>query len=95
MSDGSMNPALFLDLEIVNELGLHARSAAQIVKLAQKAGSGVWLEKDEERVDAKQVVDILTLAAGKGDQVRVCIDDIRDRDILDNIARLIRDGFRE
>ena len=86
---------MFQDLVIVNELGLHARSAASLAKIAQQAQSGVWLEKDDERVDAKQVIDILTLAAAKGDQVRIAIDHSQDRETLDRIARLIEDGFGE
>lgn len=95
MSNGTMNQHLFRDLVIVNELGMHARSAAKLAKLAQQAQSGVWLEKDDERVDAKQVIDILTLAAAKGDQVRIKIDQSQDQETLDRIAQLIKDGFGE
>jgi len=95
MSNSTMNQQLFQDLVIVNELGLHARSAAKLAKLAQQAQSGVWLEKDNERVDAKEVIDILTLAAAKGDQVRITIDHSRDRETLDRIAQLIEAGFGE
>ena len=95
MSNSTMSQHLFQDLVIVNELGLHARSAAKLAKLAQQAHSGVWLEKDDERVDAKQVIDILTLAAAKGDQVRITIDHSRDRETLDRITLLIKDGFGE
>jgi phosphocarrier protein len=95
MSKSTMSQHLFQDLVIVNELGLHARSAAKLAKLAQQAHGGVWLEKDDERVDAKQVIDILTLAAAKGDQVRITIDHSRDRETLDLITLLIKDGFGE
>lgn len=95
MSNSTMNQQLFQDLVIVNELGLHARSAAKLAKLAQQAQNGVWLEKDDERVDAKEVIDILTLAAAKGDQVRITIDHSRDRKTLDRIAQLIEAGFGE
>lgn len=95
MSNGTMNQHLFRDLVIVNELGMHARSAAKLAKLAQQAQSGVWLERDDERVDAKQVIDILTLAAAKGDQVRIKIDQSQDQETLDRIAQLIKDGFGE
>jgi phosphocarrier protein len=95
MSNSTMDQHLFQDLVIVNELGLHARSAAKLAKLAQQARKGVWLEKDEERIDAKEVIDILTLAAAKGDQVRITIDHSQDRETLERIARLIQDGFGE
>jgi len=54
------------DVTVVNELGLHARSAGKIAKLAGDAVSKVWVQKDEERVDAGSILDILTLACEKG-----------------------------
>ena len=80
---------------IVNDLGLHARAAAKIAKSAQSASGRVWLQFGQEQVDAKQVIDILTLAAAKGDQVQVIIEADADMDILDQIAALISDGFGE
>ena len=90
-----MTQPLYRNLTIVNELGLHARSAAKLALIAQQAGGGVWLEKAEERVDAKQIIDVLMLAAAKGDIIRLTIDDARDLDILDNIVHLVEDGFGE
>jgi phosphocarrier protein len=86
---------LYRDLVVVNELGLHARSAAKIAQVAAQAQHGVWLEKDADRVDAKQVIDILTLAAMKGDTVRLLIDAPGDEDILDQIDQLFINGFGE
>lgn len=86
---------LYRDLVIRNELGLHARAAAKVAKTAQLAHKGVWLQCGEERADAKQVIDILTLAAGKGDRVRVDIETPDDLDTLDRIAELFAGGFGE
>lgn len=87
--------ALYRDLEIVNELGLHARSAAKLAKTAQQADKGVWLQSDDEEVDAKQVIDILTLGAGQGDRVRIRIDAEADLAVLDQIKELFNSGFGE
>ncbi len=80
---------------IVNELGLHARSAALISKIAQDATSNVWITKDGNRVDASSVVDILTLACEKESKITIEIDDPSDTRILNNIQRLIESGFGE
>ena len=80
---------------IVNELGLHARSAALISKIAQKAASNVWITKDGNRVDASSVVDILTLACEKESKITIEIEDPSDTNILNNIQRLIESGFGE
>jgi phosphocarrier protein HPr len=80
---------------IVNELGLHARSAAKIAELAQNSKAAVWVKKDAEKADASSIVDILTLACEKGSKITLIIEDKADRPILANIANLIETGFGE
>lgn len=80
---------------VVNELGLHARSAAKLAKLAQQAAGPVWLVKDDDRVDAKQVIDILSLAAAQGDTLRVIIASSSDMSVLEQIVTLFNRGFEE
>jgi phosphocarrier protein HPr len=80
---------------IVNELGLHARSAAQIAHIAREARSRVWIKKEDEIVDASEVIDILTLACGKGTAITLKIENLTDKKILDRIAALVEMGFRE
>jgi phosphocarrier protein HPr len=87
--------SLYRDLVILNELGLHARAAAKLAKTAQMAHKGVWLKCGDARADAKQVIDILTLAAAKGDHVRVDIETPDDLETLERIAELFAGGFGE
>jgi phosphocarrier protein HPr len=82
-------------LRIVNDLGLHARSAAKLAKLAAEAGGGVWIMKNGDSADATSVLDILTLACPKGCKITVSIDDEADIKTLERIEELIRAGFGE
>ena len=91
----SIPEPLWRDATIVNELGLHARSAAKLAKLAQQAAGSVWLQTGLERIDAKQILDILTLAAGKGDRVQIGIETPADLAVLERIVALFADGFGE
>lgn len=91
----STGDPLWRDMVIVNELGLHARAAAKLAKAAQQAGGRVWLQAGPERVDAKQVIDILTLAAGQGNTIRIQVENPSDGPILDHIAELFAGGFGE
>ncbi|MCJ8499513.1 HPr family phosphocarrier protein [Desulfatitalea alkaliphila] len=86
---------LLREVVIVNALGLHARSAAKLAKIAQKADKGVWLHHGDEQVDAKEVIDILTLGAARGDRLQIRIDAPADRDTLDQIVALVNSGFGE
>ncbi len=83
------------DVIIINELGLHARSAAGIAKIAQNAKSKVWIIKDGQKVDASSIIDILTLACTKGSKITLKIDNRSDNDVLDAIVELAERGFEE
>jgi phosphocarrier protein HPr len=80
---------------IVNELGLHARSAAQIAKIAGTGTANVWLKKGDNIADAASIIDILTLACEKGTRITILIEDWADIDILNDIADLVESGFGE
>jgi phosphocarrier protein HPr len=83
------------EVVIVNELGLHARSAAKIAAIASHAESQVYISRDGETVDAKSIIDMLTLACGKGMRITITIDSGTDAGILTEIAELVEDGFGE
>lgn len=90
-----MNNIILKNAIIINELGMHARPAVKIAKIAARAVSGVWLTKDGEAVDATSIIDILTLGCAKGDSIGVKIDNPADTDILNRITGLIENGFEE
>ncbi len=83
------------DLTIPNELGLHARAAAKVARLAEQARAGVFVIKDGQEADATSILDIIGLYCPCGTEVTVRITDPDDREILNRIARLIEAGFGE
>jgi len=83
------------EVTIINELGLHARAAAKIAALAQKAGSTIWILKGKEKVDASSILDILTLICPKGTKITLTAEKKSDYKILDEIAALVERGFGE
>ena len=80
---------------IKNELGLHARSAAQIAHIAGNSTANVWLKKEDKMADASSIIDILTLACGKGTKITIIIEDWADINILNAIVDLVDSGFGE
>ena len=80
---------------IKNKLGLHARSAAQIAEIAKNSKGNVWVMKNEEKADASNIMDILTLVCEKGTKIRIIIEDTADSDILNAIVALVDNGFGE
>ncbi len=89
------NFTLVKKLTIVNELGLHARSAAKIAEVARNAKHKVWVTCEGEKVDAASIIDILTLGAARGSQIEIRIEHADDAVVLNAIARLVASGFGE
>ena len=81
--------------EIINALGLHARAAAQLVKVANRYKSEVWLEFEGQRVNAKSIMGVLMLAAAQGSQVKVTCTGADAEPCLKDIQKLIADRFGE
>jgi len=80
---------------IINELGLHARAAAKIAKLAIQAEGIIWILKDSDKVDASSIIDILTLGCSKGTAITFTTDNESDLDVLNDIVMLVEKGFGE
>lgn len=80
---------------ITNELGLHARAAAKIAKLAMQAEETIWIIKESEKVDASSIIDILTLGCSKGTMITFATDNESDLGVLNDIIILVEKGFGE
>lgn len=80
---------------IVNELGLHARAAAKLVKLASRFESAVRLRRDEQAVDAKSIMAVMMLAAGKGVRVEIEANGLDADEVVSELEALIQDRFGE
>ena len=63
---GQSSPQVKTTVVINDALGLHARPAARIAQAAQKFESSITLHYEDMTVDAKSILDILTLAAENG-----------------------------
>jgi phosphocarrier protein len=83
------------DVEIVNKLGLHARAAAKLTQLASKYSSNVMLSRSGRKVNAKSIMGVMMLAAGKGARVTLEIDGPDETEAIDAITALIADCFGE
>lgn len=92
---GPRHEKLSKKLVIINELGLHARSAAMIADLARQAKSKVWVAKEGTKANAASILDILTLACEKGTRIDISIEDKTDLNILEEIEKLVKRGFEE
>ncbi len=80
---------------IINELGIHARSAAMIVDVSSRYKSKMYLEKNGSEVNAKSILGILTLGCPKGSQVIVRAEGSDAEEAVQALGKLIDNKFGE
>lgn len=84
-------------VRIENELGLHARAAAKLVKLTAQFQSEVKLGKVNSRqeIDGKSILGILLLAASRGTALQVRVEGSDEKAAMEAIVRLVESKFGE
>jgi phosphocarrier protein HPr len=83
------------EVEIVNKLGLHARASAKLTQLAAKFASDVQISRNGRKVNAKSIMGVMMLAAGKGAKVTIEIDGPDEEEAMAALVALIGDCFGE
>lgn len=81
--------------KIVNKLGLHARASALLVKTTSQFKSEITVTKDDETVNGKSIMGILTLAAAQGSHITISASGLDADEALKTIGNLIEQGFNE
>jgi len=82
-------------LKVINEFGVHARAAGQIVGLAGKYKARLFLAKDGRKVDGSSILSILSLACPKGGEIEARIIGEDAREFMDEVEGLFKNGFGE
>lgn len=82
-------------VEISNKLGLHARAAAKVVHTANGFDSEVFIGTEDEEVNAKSILGLLTLAATRGTHLVVRANGDDEDDAVRALVELFRDRFGE
>ena len=79
----------------MNKLGLHARAAAKLTETAGAFASEIWLSRNGRRVNAKSIMGVMMLAAGKGSRVLIEADGADAEAALAALLKLIGERFGE
>jgi phosphocarrier protein HPr len=83
------------DVAIVNKLGLHARASAKLVSLASEFKSEITLSRNGQQVNAKSIMGVMMLAAGKGSELKLCASGKDETKALAALAELVDNRFGE
>lgn len=80
---------------VVNRLGLHARPAAEFVKIASRFGCAVNVRKDTMAVNGKSIMGMMMLAAEQGSELVITAEGEDATAALEALEALVRAGFGE
>mgnify|MGYP006327805747 FL=1 len=83
------------EIEIVNKLGLHARASAKLTQMASRYQSDVHIARNGRRVNAKSIMGVMMLAAGKGSKVTLETSGPDEEEAMTALCALVADCFGE
>ena len=83
------------DVEVKNQVGLHARPATFFIQKANEYKSSIWVEKEERRVNAKSLLGILSLGIVGDAKIRIIADGSDEQLAVDGLVKLVESGFSE
>jgi len=82
-------------VKVTNPVGLHARPAIYLIQKANEFSSGIWLEKDERRINAKSLLGVLSLGVGTGEEINIIGDGKDEVDAVETLIKIIETDFAE
>lgn len=83
------------DVEVQNQVGLHARPATFFIQKANEYKSSIWVEKEERRVNAKSLLGVLSLGIVGGTSIRIIADGADEEKAVNDLVKLVESGFTE
>tara|TARA_R100000027_G_scaffold1806_3_gene2004 strand:- start:26001 stop:26303 length:303 start_codon:yes stop_codon:yes gene_type:complete len=82
-------------LTVSNKMGIHARPAAMIVRIANRFSGDVWVEKDGEKVNGKSIMGLMMLAAGPGSVLTFSTEGSDPSEFQKEMSALFEKKFEE
>ena len=83
------------EVTVNNEVGLHARPATYFIQEANEFKSGIWVEKEERRVNAKSLLGVLSLGIVKGTAITLIADGPDAKEAVEALAQLVDNQLGE
>ena len=80
------------EITVNNEVGLHARPATFFIQKANEFKSGIWVEKEDRRVNAKSIMGMMSLGLDTGEMVTVIADGPDEETAVEDIAKYLCSG---
>ena len=83
------------EVEVKNQVGLHARPATFFIQKANEFKSSIWVEKEDRRVNAKSLLGVLSLGIMGGTTIRILAGGSDKEQAVEELVKLVETGFAE
>ena len=83
------------DVQVQNQVGLHARPATFFIQKANEYKSSICVEKDARRVNAKSLLGVLSVGIVGGTTIRIIADGADEEQAVNGLVKLVESGFSE
>lgn len=83
------------EIELQNQVGLHARPATFFIQKANEFRSSIWVEKEERKVNAKSLLGVLSMGITRGTAITIIADGPDETEAVDALVKLIESNFSE
>lgn len=82
------------EIQILNDLGLHARPAAVFIQHTNKYKSNILISKDNSTVNAKSIMGVMALSVGNGEFIEIKVDGPDEKEAMDDLINLIENELK-
>ncbi len=80
---------------VQNRAGIHARPAALLVQKCKNFKANIYIEKDDDRINAKSIMGIITLGAGYGTELKIIAEGEDEQESVEVLVKLFESKFEE
>jgi phosphocarrier protein len=82
-------------VKVINRAGIHARPAALIVQETKGFNCEIYLERENDRINGKSIMGIITLGAAYGSEIKIIAEGPDEERAVETIAHLFDTKFEE
>lgn len=83
------------NIDVINKLGLHARASGRLIEVTSKFRSDIQIGRGDKLIDAKNIMSLLMLGAGKGTSLRLVINGSDEEKACEEVKALFAARFHE
>ncbi|MDR3191485.1 MAG: HPr family phosphocarrier protein [Treponema sp.] len=82
-------------IKVSNRAGIHARPSALLVQTVKNFKSNIYIERGDEKVNAKSILGVITLGAGFGTELKIIAEGEDEQEAVEALVRLFESKFEE